>query len=417
MAKPYSLPPSVATVLARICCFDGILPQGAPTSPVVSNMICGRLDAELKKLAREHRCMYTRYADDITFSTYKKIFPRGLAYFEPGTGGQLVVGVELNDVIQRNSFAINSAKVRLQHCSKRQEVTGLICNQKVNVPQSYVRQIRAMLHAWTKYGLDAAASEFFLRYDPRKRVSSTVRDDGTEWQPSTFARVVKGKIDFVGQVKGKQSRPYLVMLKKYAQLQPSYTLPADFPLIETDLAKLRSAVWVLEGDETQGTAFCLQGVGLVTCHHVISENLTAFRPGEATRFRVMPRVMDEDRDLAVLSFVDNGPETVTFTAAEFPVRELDQVTLLGFPNYAPGNSGIVYGGAVIGEFVRFGQKRIQVSCEITRGSSGGPVLDASYRVIGIAANGKERLGKRGDELYGVIPIQTLTQLTNISEGN
>jgi RNA-directed DNA polymerase len=69
MAPPYTRPPEVATLLAQICCHENKLPQGAPTSPIISNMICSRMDGELKRLSKEHGCFYTRYCDDLTFST------------------------------------------------------------------------------------------------------------------------------------------------------------------------------------------------------------------------------------------------------------------------------------------------------------------------------------------------------------
>jgi len=59
MGKPYNLPDSVATILAQICCFKNELPQGAPTSPIVSNMICAKMDSELQDLAWSCRCFYT----------------------------------------------------------------------------------------------------------------------------------------------------------------------------------------------------------------------------------------------------------------------------------------------------------------------------------------------------------------------
>jgi RNA-directed DNA polymerase len=62
MGKPYLRNSNVATTLARLCCFNGNLPQGAPSSPVISNMIAARLDSQLKVLARTHKCRYTRYA-------------------------------------------------------------------------------------------------------------------------------------------------------------------------------------------------------------------------------------------------------------------------------------------------------------------------------------------------------------------
>lgn len=77
MKPPYNCSRDVAVTLAKICChtqsvngiIKSILPQGAPTSPIVSNMICSRLDSELRRLAERNKCFYTRYCDDITFST------------------------------------------------------------------------------------------------------------------------------------------------------------------------------------------------------------------------------------------------------------------------------------------------------------------------------------------------------------
>src|SRR5215204_5335078 len=79
LKKPYNLPEDVATLLAKICCFGNNISQGAPTSPVISNMICAKMDSELQDLAWTCRCYYTRYADDITFSTTMPKFPIQIA--------------------------------------------------------------------------------------------------------------------------------------------------------------------------------------------------------------------------------------------------------------------------------------------------------------------------------------------------
>ena len=69
MGIPYNLNPTVATILAQICCTNNQLPQGAPTSPIVTNMICAKMDSQLMGLAKANKCDCTRYVDDITFST------------------------------------------------------------------------------------------------------------------------------------------------------------------------------------------------------------------------------------------------------------------------------------------------------------------------------------------------------------
>lgn len=225
MAHPYDLPPSVATILAQICCFEGKLPQGAPTSPIVSNMICAKLDNELNRLARKHRCRYTRYADDLTFSTYSADFPSALARYN--SLGQVEVGDELNRIIQENWFEVNPDKVRLRRKNLRQEVTGLTVNDfnksgRPNVRRQYVHQIRAMLHAWERNGLEDAEREYLKRHDKKHRASFK--------KPPSLKLIVNGKIGFLGMVIGKENPVYsryyrqfrrLCLLKIYQDLEKS----------------------------------------------------------------------------------------------------------------------------------------------------------------------------------------------------
>jgi len=93
LKHPYDRNARVATVLAQLCCHSNELPQGAPTSPVVSNMICARLDTVLTRLAQANYCVYTRYADDITFSFDNKAFPTDLARADEN--GRIVAGDKL----------------------------------------------------------------------------------------------------------------------------------------------------------------------------------------------------------------------------------------------------------------------------------------------------------------------------------
>ena len=72
--KNFELPVEIATMLAQLTCYQGKLPQGAPTSPVMTNLICNILDMRLLNIAKKYRVVYTRYADDLTFSTNDKKF-------------------------------------------------------------------------------------------------------------------------------------------------------------------------------------------------------------------------------------------------------------------------------------------------------------------------------------------------------
>ena|SRR5581483_323401 len=115
LGKPYLLPPEVATCLAQICCNSDQLPQGAPTSPIISNMLCAQMDSKLQKLARKYGCRYTRYADDITISTITSHLPKNIAHFEYKTQ-TVELGADLMKIIKDEGFKINDKKIRLMRC-------------------------------------------------------------------------------------------------------------------------------------------------------------------------------------------------------------------------------------------------------------------------------------------------------------
>lgn len=209
MANPYNLGSEVATVLAQICCYDNQLPQGAPTSPIVSNMICAKLDSQLQRLAKEHRCTYTRYADDITLSTTLPNFPASLA-FPVLEEKKVKLGNLLISIIEANGFKLNEKKIRLQSRRERQEVTGLTVNDFPNISRQFIRQVSAMLHAWEKFGLQAVEQRYrenYAKYPtrPSKEVSP-------------FVEVLHGKINFIGMVKGKEHPTYKKYSSQYRNL-------------------------------------------------------------------------------------------------------------------------------------------------------------------------------------------------------
>jgi RNA-directed DNA polymerase len=158
MGIPYRRNPDVATLLAKICCYQNCLPQGAPTSPIVSNMICAKLDSQLCLLGNVNKMAYTRYADDITFSTTKRSFPKSIGLVDP-VSNQISVGVELKSIVEGNGFRVNEQKIRLQRRDERQRVTGLTVNQKPNVKRGLLNQARAMLHSWDQDGLPVGVAE------------------------------------------------------------------------------------------------------------------------------------------------------------------------------------------------------------------------------------------------------------------
>ncbi len=142
--KAFGLHPEVATTIAQIACDGTALPQGSPCSPVISELIAQILDMRLVRLAKKYGVTYTRYADDITFSTSQKDFPTGLAAVDPKDPTVWHLSDELISKIVISGFIINAGKTRMQFRGSRQMVTGLVVNEKVNVRSHYYRRARAM---------------------------------------------------------------------------------------------------------------------------------------------------------------------------------------------------------------------------------------------------------------------------------
>lgn len=143
--KAFALEPAVATLIAQIACHENALPQGSPCSPIISNLIGNILDLRLLALARDARCTYTRYADDLTFSTNLKDFPNEIA-IDPGSG-LWIEGKMLRKEIEGAGFKLNPTKTRMTLRQSRQSVTGLVVNAKPNISQDYYRLVRAMCNS------------------------------------------------------------------------------------------------------------------------------------------------------------------------------------------------------------------------------------------------------------------------------
>lgn len=150
--KSFSLKERVATAIAHLACHNGTLPQGSPCSPVISNLVGRVLDFRLAKLANGVGCSYSRYADDLTFSTNERAFPPEIAVSSSTNPGIWIPGPSLLNELASSGFNLNGKKTRMQVRTSRQMVTGLVVNSKVNVPADYRRTVRAMVHSLYKTG-------------------------------------------------------------------------------------------------------------------------------------------------------------------------------------------------------------------------------------------------------------------------
>jgi retron-type reverse transcriptase len=269
--KPFSLNKELASVIAGLCCMrdangDGVLPQGSPCSPILTNIICRKLDRRLTGLAKRFNLKYTRYADDITFSSDYNVFQDDSEFM-----------AEFKRIIADQHFAINDKKTRLQKKNQRQEVTGLVVNEKINVAREYVRDIRNLLYIWKRYGYEHAYAKFFSRHAAAK--AYRLKNQGVPSMES----VIAGKLLYLRMVMGEDSSAYNKLLGTFKELCPerkkvsdnnltyevSYGIDEFDSLFNTQVSfKYKENADVMYG-KSKTTALCI----IDGCQHQIAVNV------------------------------------------------------------------------------------------------------------------------------------------------
>lgn len=403
----------VAKACATICCHEDSLPQGSPCSPVLSNIIAWNLDKQLLQFAQAHRCYYTRYADDVTFSTMQKNFPRDVAFYDEIDGvPTLTLGPRLLEIVHNNGFRVNASKTRLATRSHRQEVTGLIVNSFVNVDRRYVRSLRAALFSWERDGKSSAEEKFRTNY---------ARSRPADAPPPQLEQFLRGRLEHLRWVKGPYNPVYTELRDRFNKLAAK-PLPRLRPPPDPWISRLERAVWVIESEDhipleevSQGTAFFLKGVGLVTCAHCVhpSGTMDLYSPkAPAKKYKATVKQKNDTLDLAVLEH--NVPET-DYEELELADREEakrgETISIVGWPNYAPGDEITVRQGHVDSFRQKSGIRRVCISCGIVAGNSGGPAFDAARQLMGVGATGADSvLSSAATDENAFIPIAALSFL-------
>ena len=206
----------IASIIACLCCNEmevermncsgewivekrNVLPQGAPTSPILTNIVCQRLDYLLSAVAKRFGLKYSRYADDITFSSMHNVYQSNSDFLK-----------ELRRIIEEQGFHIKVTKTRLQKDGYRKEVTGLLVNYKVNVQKRYIKQLRMWLYYWETYGYVRAQNYFVQKYIFDKGNNINDRPD--------MINVIDGKLNYLKMVKGADNNLYLKLKSRFEKL-------------------------------------------------------------------------------------------------------------------------------------------------------------------------------------------------------
>lgn len=242
--KSFELEEQVATTIAQIACDGTALPQGSPCSPVISELIGQILDLRLLRFAKKHGLRYSRYADDITFSTNQKIFPQTVALQNPSKASAWSLGEELIKKIEGSGFQINASKTRMHCRGSRQMVTGLVVNEKANIKSDYYRKARAMCDALFQSG------QYFTSY-----IVSKKNDEEPKPNLTSSLNPLEGILSHIYSItQAEERREFKVQREKPRAIRRlyrrflfyKYCVALDAPLIitegKTDPIYIREAI-------------------------------------------------------------------------------------------------------------------------------------------------------------------------------
>ena len=141
-------PKSIGILLTKLCTYQGHLPQGAPTSAYISNIVMREFDEVIGIYCSNKDISYTRYSDDLTFSGDFK-------------SSEVINIVKLE--LKKYRLKLNYDKIRVIHNNKRQMVTGIVVNEKINIKREYMRKIRQEIYYITKFGIDEHLNKLHIK--------------------------------------------------------------------------------------------------------------------------------------------------------------------------------------------------------------------------------------------------------------
>lgn len=190
---PFKYSLNLATGMALLVCYKKALPAGAPSSPLISNLYCLSMDAELLKLSESAGITYSRYADDLTFSSNETI--------------EEVFANKVAQILEDFGFEINRKKFRQATQYQAQYVTGIKVNQKLNLNRTYYRNLRAVLHSIEQVGITTA----MIKYKGKN--SYIIGDE------HRFLASVRSKIEYLGYIRGSNDILYRELKMKFKELQ------------------------------------------------------------------------------------------------------------------------------------------------------------------------------------------------------
>jgi S1-C subfamily serine protease len=227
-------------------------------------------------------------------------------------------------------------------------------------------------------GIEAAEKTFHEEYGGR----------------GSLAAHLRGKLSFLAHVKGQTDPVFRSLAVRFNNIFSDWQIKVT----PTRNEVRDRATWIVENDVTinQGTAFFLNGVGLITAAHCVSDTneVEVFHPSRpANRFKASVEHRDLHRDLAILGHAIPKTEYFELCDSYHEVSDCQEVVALGYPGWAPGDKLNTRPGVISAFTKKNGLQLIEVTQMLTQGMSGGPILDTNDWVVGIIHKGGPEEGR------------------------
>lgn len=406
MKDPFNYSSEVATIIAKIVCYNKRLPQGAPTSPIISNIICYTMDKQFEKIAKKNNCRYTRYADDITFSTDSESFPKEIAEV---INGKIEVSDQINKILSGgydNGFKFNNKKTKLYKRYVKQEVTGIVVNKKTNVESKYIKNIRAIMNNIKKEGFISTCKKTF-----------NIEIKNEEKAKNKLFNYLSGKISYLKMVKTETDNLYLKYANEFNKLFQCEVFDITEEIRMRKYAQSRCYVVDCIGN---GTGFSISDNEIITSTHVILNEITCdgfTHVKDSSKYNNQFPIRSENIELVKLLHpsLTRGKPIIDFELskenyeldicrlkvcinkknkmklASKKAKQGDTIYMMGYPSFLcfEKTSLRVIKATVTGENEFLGRKLFNTSVAPAHGMSGGPVLNTRKEVVGIIYAGND----------------------------
>lgn len=416
-AAPYYWGSEASHALANLVCCNGVLPQGAPTSPILSNMICASFDYAMYKYASKHKLTYTRYADDITLSSSRSTIAKSIIRY--AAGNIEIVDEDLLRLFSKHNFVINKNKTKYTRPYHKQMVTGVVVNEFPNVSRHYIKNIRSILHHCKYDGIYETAKEYIRNEHITRYYNHVDNPVLKEEIESWFKKVIIGKVNYIRYVKNNHVGTFYQLAVSVNEVFRDKIYDLSGFYATKDIA---NNVFVIENEDAsvQGSAFYVPSLGVFTSYHVVNSIDTKMylytEDGYRTKEPILELVFDSQRDKASKD-IDYILYGVSITGERIKKIESgdsdrldigDRIVMIGYPVHTTGSYTLI-NTEIVKKQKHLGEMSYDVKDIIQHGFSGGVVLNENNEVVGIVKSGvaslEEVSSENGtDARCGFVPI-------------